>query len=211
VVRSSKDGITPWSTPGYKGAAVSQLPEAAQAGVLAGVFAALGVATTASCTLLGPAVASTVPGLYAFSESTWPLIGLTYVAAGVAHFGVEQGFLDMYPHRGAWGIWYLPGSPSFHVRWTGVAEVAGGAGLLLGALHLPLLPEWLESASALGLFALSWAVYPANIYMFTHNAPGPVPEGQELPVINWQGHLARGVLQVFLLSILWGIAHPMQQ
>jgi hypothetical protein len=28
---------------------------------------------------------------------------------------------------------------------------------------------------------------------------------QTLP---WQGHLARGGLQVLLLSIMWGLAHP---
>eukprot|EP00873_Tetraselmis_striata_P039817 jgi/Tetstr1/460081/TSEL_005401.t1 len=197
---------TPWSAPGYKGAAVSSMPDTSQAAIVAGVFAGLGVGTAASCSLVGPAIARSLPGFFAFSESTWPLLGVTFLAAGVAHFTVEQGFLDMYPHRGAWGIYYLPGSPSFHVRWTGVAEVLGGAGLLLGALPLDAVPGWLEGASAAGLFALTWAVTPANIYMFTHNAPGPVPEDQELPVIPPAGHFARGVLQIFLLSVLWGIA-----
>lgn len=31
----------------------------------------------------------------------------------------EQGFKNMYPHQGAWGFWYLPGSDKFHVQWTG--------------------------------------------------------------------------------------------
>lgn len=48
----------------------------------------------------------------------------------------------------------------------------GGAGMLLGAVPVEAVPDWLEPASALGLFALTWAVTPANIYMFTHNAPG---------------------------------------
>jgi hypothetical protein len=29
--------------------------------------------------------------------------------AGVAHFTEEAGFKAMYPHQGAWGLWYLPG------------------------------------------------------------------------------------------------------
>jgi uncharacterized membrane protein len=116
----------------------------------------------------------------------------------------------MYPHQGAWGVWRLPGTPRFHVAWTGVAEVAGGFGLLSGAYlaWLPAVPEWLESASALGLIALTVAVTPANTYMFTHNAPGPLPEGadESMQVLTPPQHLARAALQVFLWTILWGIA-----
>ena len=118
----------------------------------------------------------------------------------------------MYPHQGAWGVWRLPGTPRFHVAWTGVAEVAGGFGLLSGAYlaWLPAVPEWLESASALGLIALTVAVTPANTYMFTHNAPGPLPEDadESMQVLPWYGHCARGALQVFLLATTWGVAHP---
>ena len=98
------------------------------------------------------------------------------------------------------------GSASFHVNWTGVAEVAGGAGVLLGAL--PPVAEAVPSlgpTAALGLFWLTWAVTPANIYMATHNAPGPGPAGAVIPAA---GHAVRGLLQVFLLSVLWGLAHP---
>mmetsp|Transcript_39935 Transcript_39935/g.113249 ORF Transcript_39935/g.113249 Transcript_39935/m.113249 type:complete len:269 (+) Transcript_39935:206-1012(+) len=205
---SSDDSPNPWAEPGFKGAAVSQLPESSQVAVVAGIFCALGVGTALSCTAIGPFIAEALPGFFAFSKATWPLLGVTYLAAGVAHFTAEKGFLAMYPHRGAWGIFYLPGSASFHVRWTGVAEFLGGAGLLLGA-YLPgglLLSSDLEHWSALGLSALTWAVTPANIYMFTHNAPGPLPDGVDVPTLTWQGHLARGVLQVLLLSILWGLA-----
>lgn len=41
---------------------------------------------------------------------------------------------------------------------------------------------------------------------FTHNAPGPVPESVAPGALPWQGHLARGLMQVLLLSTLWGIA-----
>ena len=114
----------------------------------------------------------------------------------------------MYPHQGAWGVWRLPGTPRFHVAWTGVAEVAGGLGLLSGAYlaWLPAVPEWLESASALGLIALTVAVTPANTYMFTHNAPGPLPPDADESALTIPpaGHFARFLLQVFLLSLLHG-------
>ena len=32
----------------------------------------------------------------------------------------------VYPPIGTWGLWYLPGSAEFHVKWTGVAEVTAG-------------------------------------------------------------------------------------
>ena len=49
-----------------------------------------------------------------------------------------------------------------------------------------------------------FAMTPANIYMWTHNAPGPGPAEPIPPA----GHAFRGVMQVLLLSILWGLAHP---
>ena len=132
----------PWSAPGYRGAAVSSLPAAAQAASVAGVWAALGAATYLTCAVVGPAVADAFPGYAAWSRSTWPVLGLTYVAAGLAHFALPGGFRDMYPHRGAWGFWYLPGTPEFHVAWTGVAEILGGLGMASA-----LLPSTLPSGS----------------------------------------------------------------
>lgn len=111
------------------------------------------------------------------------------------------------------GLLVLPGSAEFHVAWTGVAEIAGGSGLFLGSLLLGLagafnweLPAVLRSIpalSALGLFALTWAVTPANIYMYTHGAQmiGLTPGDQPIPV---EFHAVRGLLQVVLLGILWG-------
>lgn len=98
------------------------------------------------------------------------------------------------------------GSAKFHVEWTGVAEILGGLGLCLGALPFSAIPSWLSPASALGLFLLTAVVTPSNIYMYTHNAPGPVPESVAPGALPWQGHLTRGLMQVLLLSTLWGIA-----
>ncbi len=85
--------------------------------------------------------------------------------------------------------------------------MVGGLGLCLGALPLPLVPDWLSPASALGLCLLTAVVTPANIYMYTHGAPGPLPEEVRAKgPIPWQGHAARGVMQMLLLAALWGIA-----
>jgi hypothetical protein len=38
------------------------------------------------------------------------------------------------PAQGAWGFWYIPGSKSFHVAWTGVVEFLAGFWLAIGAI-----------------------------------------------------------------------------
>ena len=55
-------------------------------------------------------------------------LGLTFLTAGRSHFTVPDAFRAIYPPIGTWGFWFLPGSSSFHVAWTGVAELAGGGG-----------------------------------------------------------------------------------
>ncbi|CAJ1329616.1 unnamed protein product, partial [Effrenium voratum] len=151
-------------------------------------------------------------GWFAGWQKTWPILGAVYMAAGVAHFTAKEAFEAIYPPQGTWGFWYLPGSASFHVAWTGVAEIAGGAGLFLGALLLaaagafswevPKAVRQLHAAAALGLFGLTWAVTPANVYMYTHGAQmtGLTPGDQPIPV---EFHAVRGLLQVLLLGILW--------
>eukprot|EP00242_Pyramimonas_sp_CCMP2087_P002574 CAMPEP_0198228274 /NCGR_PEP_ID=MMETSP1445-20131203/112613_1 /TAXON_ID=36898 /ORGANISM="Pyramimonas sp., Strain CCMP2087" /LENGTH=261 /DNA_ID=CAMNT_0043908591 /DNA_START=75 /DNA_END=860 /DNA_ORIENTATION=- len=183
-----------------------QWPIPAQGAGFLGVMAAIGGATYVTCSTLAPGVEALVPGLLQASRSAWPLLGGIYALLGVTHFASTDQYCTMMPKRGAWGIWYLPGAPSLHVYWTGAAEVLGGVGLLAGSR--PDIREavgWLEPASALGLFVLTLAITPANIYMATHNAPGPGPPGAVTPV---SGHISRGVFQVIFLSTLWGLAHP---
>lgn len=104
----------------------------------------------------------------------------------------------------------LPGSPSFHVWWTGVAEILGGVGIVLGALDLPFTPDWLLPASSFGLFLLVTVVSPANMYMWTHNAPGPLTDEDlaKYPdnVLPLPFHIGRAALQVVLLSTFLGLA-----
>ena len=200
----------PWTQPGYRGAVVSAMDEPAQTAVLLAVWAGIGALTVGWCSNLGPEVEHALPTVMSWSRATWPVIGLTYVAAGAAHFALPGGFKDMFPHKGAWGWWNLPGSPEFHVAWSGVAEIVGGLGMASGALWFLDTPDWLAPTSAYGLFLLTLAVPPANTYMFTHNAPGPLPEDavESMQTLPWYGHCARAMLQVFLLATTWGVAHP---
>lgn len=196
-----------WAAPGYRGAWVSSLPKSSQAALFAAIAVFLGAGTAFTASVAGPYMSAHLPSFLQVTKTSWFPLGPIFVAAGIAHFTEKQGFVDMYPHRGAWGIWYLPGSPTFHVYWTGVAEILGGLGLMLGALPFDAIPAWLSPASAFGLFLLTIVVTPANIYMCTHNAPGPLPKDQMVP---WQGHVARGFMQAVLLSALWGIATASQ-
>ncbi|CAE7323322.1 unnamed protein product [Symbiodinium natans] len=193
---------------------INQLPETQQAVVVATLLLGLAAGTWALVNPIFGALQGTLPeGWFKTWRKTWPILGAFYMAAGVAHFTAADAFEAIYPPQGTWGFWYLPGSAAFHVAWTGVAEIAGGSGLFLGSLFLGLagafnweLPPALRSLpalSALGLFTLTWAVTPANIYMFTHGAQmtGLTPGDQPIPV---EFHAVRGLLQVVLLGILWG-------
>lgn len=197
----------PWSAPGYRNAVVSAMPQPAQAASVLAVWGGLAAVTTFACGAVGPFLANHFPEYMAWSRGLWPVLGVTYIAAGAAHFGLPKGFEDMFPHNGAWGFWYLPGGANFHVKWTGVAELVGGIGMA-SALVTGDTP--VSSASALGLFVLTAAVTPANTYMWSHNAPGPLPENPDEAMLSLQkeAHLARAALQVLLLSVTWGMAHP---
>lgn len=106
-----------------------------QAAIFASVFAALGAGTVGLLAALPVLEAALPDGWYSAWQGTWPVpLGLIFAAAGIAHFTMLEGFCNIYPGRGAWGFWYLPGTASFHVKWTGVAEIAGGVGLALGGL-----------------------------------------------------------------------------
>jgi uncharacterized membrane protein len=83
------------------------------------------------------------------------LATVAFVAVGVAHFVFEDFFLSIMPP-------WIP----YHracVLVSGVAEIAGGLGLIL---------ERTRRAAAWGLLALLIAVFPANLWMaFTETCP----------------------------------------
>lgn len=106
------------------------------------------------------------------------VFGLVFVGAGVAHFAVSGAFLSIVPD-------YLP-DPRALVRISGLAELAGGVGVLLPPTRRP---------AAWGLFVLLIAVFPANFWMAQHLERFPsIP-----PWLLW----ARLPLQLPLLAWAW--------
>ena len=43
-------------------------------------------------------------GPWNLSRPTWPLLGFIYLAAGIAHFTEEEGFTNICPPNGTWGL-----------------------------------------------------------------------------------------------------------
>lgn len=76
------------------------------------------------------------------------LIGLIFIGAGVNHFVLPRPYRQIVPPSF--------GDPARLVAISGVAEVAGGVGVLLPSTRRP---------AGLGLLALLVAVFPANVYM----------------------------------------------
>jgi uncharacterized membrane protein len=105
------------------------------------------------------------------------LLVLLYVVAGVAHLTAPDGFLAIMPD-------FVPFSRQV-VLLTGVAELAGAAGLLI-----PRLRWW--AGVMLALYAV--AVFPANI---KHAFAGVTIAGVEL---NWWYHAPRLALQPVLVG-----------
>jgi uncharacterized membrane protein len=192
---------------------VNTMKDTTQAAVFIGILLALGL-----CTTLFNALLSSLTVNYEWLQSfrySWPIVlGLVYMAAGVTHFTVADQYKNIYPYQGAWGgLWKIPGSADFHVAWTGVAELVGGLGLLVGGLI-----DWLavpvynisaptiftsaglESDCAAALYLLTWTVTPANIFMFTHGAKLPMEVEGEIPILF---HVVRFMMQVILLGFLY--------
>ena len=157
--------------------AVNTLPTPVQAAIFLSYFAGLALGTSSLVKGIDFFTAF-APGPMETWMGTWPLLGAIFIAAGITHFTLKDMFLNIMPAQGAWGIWYLPGSKFFHVAWTGVAEFVLGSWLVLGAgtklLGVLVLPSLLGAdpvaEASLGLFLLTIAVTPANVYMFTHGA-----------------------------------------
>ena len=198
---------------------IDELPLILQSGIFFGIYTVLGVSTTISIQLI-ESLSKSVIGLekwrYQFIDTSLPiLLGLVYLLAGIGHFATQQDFCDIYPPKGTWGIWYLPGTATFHVIWTGIVELLGGAGLLFGGLSSILSnkaegggeedDDWyiklIQPLSAFALFVLTTLVTPANIYMYTHGATMG-----DMGDLSMSFHYIRFGIQVLFLSLLFVVA-----
>ena len=163
--------LTAFSPSGIDG-----LPLAEQSATVLGIMAALGVGavgTTATFEAVGEALPDGAGTNVVKASSV--LLGAAFIAAGAAHFALPEAYEGIVPPPGTWGLWAVPGSASFHVQWTGVCEALGGLGVLLGALGDAFNDPFsggralaLRQISAGALFFLMVAVFPANIYQYTH-------------------------------------------
>ncbi|EYF07709.1 DoxX family protein [Chondromyces apiculatus] len=116
-------------------------------------------------------------------------IGLRWVLAvamvwvGITHFTAPDGFVAIVPP-------FLP-APLALVYVSGVAEIAGGVGILVPRMR---------RAAGWGLIALYVAVFPANIHMALHQ----IPLGGD-PVPAW-ALWARLPFQAVFIAWAWWVA-----
>ncbi len=91
---------------------------------------------------------------------SWRLLANFFIGAGVNHFVMGRAYEAIVPPP-------LRGHARRVVQVSGLAEIAGGVGVLLPSTR---------RASGLGLIALLLAVFPANVYMLReHERFGRVP------------------------------------
>jgi uncharacterized membrane protein len=107
-------------------------------------------------------------------------MGALYLTTGTLHFIHTQTYLAIMPP-------YIP-AHHFLVSLTGVAEIAGGLGILT---PIPAV----QRAAAWGLVALLIAVMPANIYMVTNQ--------QNFPTTPLWALWLRLPLQLLLIYWAW--------
>jgi uncharacterized membrane protein len=79
----------------------------------------------------------------------WLTLGIAFAGAGVNHFVMPRAYERIVPPS-------LKSRARELVVLSGVAEIAGGLGVLL---------PWTRRPAGLGLIALLAAVFPANLYM----------------------------------------------
>jgi uncharacterized membrane protein len=113
------------------------------------------------------------------------LLGAFFITAGVNHFVMPRPYERIVPPG--------YGDPRLLVKVSGVAEVAGGAGVLIAPTR---------RAAGWGLIALLAAVFPANVHMARH--PEQVP-GLRVPrALLW----LRLPLQPLMMWWAWAATRP---
>lgn len=83
------------------------------------------------------------------TRRSWVALGIAFVGAGVNHFVMPRAYERIVPPS-------MKDSAQGLVAVSGIAEIAGGLGVLL---------PWTRRPAGLGLIVLLAAVFPANLYM----------------------------------------------
>jgi uncharacterized membrane protein len=110
------------------------------------------------------------------------VLAVVFLAAGVLHLLIPEPFVDITPP-------WVPFAPIV-IAVTGLAEIAGAAGLMIPRLR---------RAAGIGLAFYAVFVFPANI----HHAI--IDLAQAEPLLGWAYHGPRLLLQpVIVWLCLWG-------
>ena len=112
------------------------------------------------------------------------LLAALFIAAGANHFVMPRAYRRIVPPR-------LQGDASAVVALSGIAEIAGGAGVLVPGLR---------RVSGAWLIALLAAVFPANVFMAGE------PE-RFSPIPRWALY-ARLPLQPLMMWWAWRVTQP---
>ncbi len=110
------------------------------------------------------------------------VLALAMISIGVLHFVQPKPFVRIVPK-------FLP-APLALVYVSGFFEILGGVGLLVPATR---------AYAAWGLIALYIAVFPANVYMLTHN----VSLNPKKPIPRWALWLRLPFQLVFIAWAYW--------
>lgn len=113
------------------------------------------------------------------------VLGVLFVLAGLLHFVVPEYYQAIMPP-------YIP-TPATLVAVSGLAEMAGGVGLLL--------PRW-RQAAGIGLVVLLLAVLPANVEMLRQGRERGIPG--ILEALLW----LRLPVQGLLMWWVWRLSRP---
>jgi uncharacterized membrane protein len=108
------------------------------------------------------------------------LTAVAFILAGANHFRHPDFYRKIVPPHF--------GPPTLIVALSGIAEIAGGTGLLIPPLR---------KSAGWGLIALLIAVFPANIYMAV--APTQIPDNHFPQWLLW----ARLPFQFIFIAIVW--------
>ena len=114
----------------------------------------------------------------------WLLVAFMIVS-GIGHFAVTDSYVAMVPAALPW--------PRLLVYISGVAELAGGIGLLIPRVR---------RAAAIGIVLLLIAVFPANVNMAVNHLS---PPGMHIaPFALW----ARLPFQALFIAWAWWVRRP---